>query len=141
VLEGAGLRKDMAEEEEGEPSEVYELDFSGFEDEEVADEAYLGEATLAKLRSGSLDFDDEDEEIVEEEEIVQEEEIVEDEEIAESLLEDEEPEEEIDEEPEEEPDEESEEEPDEEPDEEPEEEPDEESDEEPQEEPDEDEDD
>ena len=50
VLEGLAMRKDMAVEEEAE-----DIDFERFMDEEE-DEAYLGEATLAKLRGGDLSF-------------------------------------------------------------------------------------
>lgn len=50
VLEGKAMRKDMAETEE-EEAEMY-LD---------EDELYLGEATLAKLRTGELDFEEEQE--------------------------------------------------------------------------------
>jgi small subunit ribosomal protein S2 len=61
ALEGIALRKTRID--EGELEE--EADFV----EAVADlednEAYLGEATLAKLRSGDLDFIDEDEELEE----------------------------------------------------------------------------
>ena len=67
VLEGVALRKDE-ELEEGE-AEVYAYDFSEFEEGEEADEAYLGQATLAKLESGQLVFDDgqDEEEEVEDE--------------------------------------------------------------------------
>jgi small subunit ribosomal protein S2 len=88
ALEGLGLRKDLAEEEE-EAAEVYEYDFTDYEEEEgVEDEAYLGEATLAKLRSGSLDFEDEEEEVAEKDEEPVEELAEKDEESVEELAED-----------------------------------------------------
>jgi len=59
VLEGLALRKEMGEEAEVEEVAVYELPESEFE-EEAADEEFLGEATLAKLRSGELTFEDEE---------------------------------------------------------------------------------
>ncbi len=57
VLEGMAQRKEeMLVEEDYE--EVYTL--AGFEDEEEAgDEEFLGQATLAKLKSGELSFDEE----------------------------------------------------------------------------------
>ena len=61
ALEGLGLRKDTGEMGEEEPREVYEYDFTNYEGEEVEDETFLGESTLAKLRDGSLDFSDEEE--------------------------------------------------------------------------------
>ncbi|HEC21625.1 MAG TPA: 30S ribosomal protein S2 [Chloroflexi bacterium] len=58
VLEGLALRKE--EEEEAELAEVY--DYEAAAEEEVADEDFLGQATLEKLKSGVLDFGDEEEE-------------------------------------------------------------------------------
>ena len=59
VKEGQGLRKDEFLDEIREESfdEVY--DYEAEEDEEATDEEFLGEATLEKLRSGHLSFDDE----------------------------------------------------------------------------------
>jgi small subunit ribosomal protein S2 len=58
ALEGMALRKNRADEDEAEEAEV---DFVDVMTERDDDEAYLGEATLAKLRSGHLDFiEDED---------------------------------------------------------------------------------
>jgi small subunit ribosomal protein S2 len=54
VLEGIALRKVLAEEEAEEAEE--EVDFAETMAELDENEAYLGEATLAKLRSGDLDF-------------------------------------------------------------------------------------
>jgi small subunit ribosomal protein S2 len=58
VLEGIAMRKARDEDEDVEGEEVDFAEAMG----ELDDEAYLGEATLAKLRSGNLDFvgDDED---------------------------------------------------------------------------------
>jgi small subunit ribosomal protein S2 len=63
VLEGIAMRKIRADEDEVEEEEVSFTEVMAELDE---NEAYLGEATLAKLRSGDLDFvpgddDDEDE--------------------------------------------------------------------------------
>jgi len=55
VLEGIALRKTRMDEEEYEEADV---DFASAMADIEDDEAYLGEATLAKLRSGHLDFDD-----------------------------------------------------------------------------------
>jgi len=55
VLEGIALRKTRMDEEEYEEADV---DFVSAMADIEDDEAYLGEATLAKLRSGRLDFDD-----------------------------------------------------------------------------------
>jgi small subunit ribosomal protein S2 len=53
VLEGVAMRKDADDEE------LDDMEFEQFlEDEE--DEAYLGEATLAKLRGGGLSFEESD---------------------------------------------------------------------------------
>jgi len=59
VLEGIALRKTRVDDEEYEEGDV---DFAEAM-ADLDDEAYLGESTLAKLRSGDLDFvgDDEDE--------------------------------------------------------------------------------
>ncbi len=57
VLEGIALRKAHADEEEAESGDV---SFEEALEEMEADEAYLGEATLAKLRSGELDFAEEE---------------------------------------------------------------------------------
>ncbi len=59
VLEGIALREKQAEEAIEESGDV---DFEEELAEMDADEAYLGESTLAKLRSGELDFADEEEE-------------------------------------------------------------------------------
>lgn len=59
VLEGIATRKD--EEELLEEEELYDYDYEAEAEED--DEAFLGEATLAKLKDGSLSFDDEKEEI------------------------------------------------------------------------------
>lgn len=59
VLEGMALRKDKGiEEMVAEPlAEEYDYKAAGAElEEETTDEDFLGQATLAKLRSGSLDF-------------------------------------------------------------------------------------
>nr|MBN1230209.1 30S ribosomal protein S2 [Anaerolineae bacterium] len=60
VLEGTGLRKDDLGEED---LEDYDIDLEGYgyseDDEEAADEDFLGQATLAKLRSGELSFEEE----------------------------------------------------------------------------------
>jgi len=55
ALEGIALRKAHMDEDEIEQAEV---DFAEAMEETGDDEAYLGEATLAKLRSGDLDFED-----------------------------------------------------------------------------------
>lgn len=55
VLEGIALRKTRVDEEEYDEADV---DFVSAMADIEDDEAYLGEATLAKLRSGRLDFDD-----------------------------------------------------------------------------------
>jgi len=57
VLEGLALRKTRIDEGELEEGEVAFAEAVA----DLDDEAYLGEATLAKLRSGDLDFIDEDE--------------------------------------------------------------------------------
>lgn len=57
VLEGIALRKTRVDEGELEEGEVVFAEAVA----DLTDEAYLGEATLAKLRSGDLDFIDEDE--------------------------------------------------------------------------------
>jgi small subunit ribosomal protein S2 len=59
VLEGIAMRKARSEEEELEAEEV---DFAEAMADIDDDEAYLGESTLAKLRSGDLAFLDEEEE-------------------------------------------------------------------------------
>jgi small subunit ribosomal protein S2 len=58
ALEGVAMRKSRVEEEELEEGEV---DFAEAMADIEDDEAYLGESTLAKLRSGDLAFLDEDE--------------------------------------------------------------------------------
>ncbi len=58
VLEGIALRKARADEDEAEMSG--DVDFEEALEELDTDEAYLGEATLAKLRSGELDFADDE---------------------------------------------------------------------------------
>jgi small subunit ribosomal protein S2 len=79
VLEGIAMRKARSDEEEFEGEEVDFVEAMGDVDD---DEAYLGESTLAKLRSGDLAFLDEegDEEDEIEGEDVEEEEKSEDEE-------------------------------------------------------------
>ena len=59
VLEGIAMRKTRIDDEELEEGDVDFAEAMG----DLDDEAYLGESTLAKLRSGDLDFvgDDEDE--------------------------------------------------------------------------------
>jgi small subunit ribosomal protein S2 len=64
VEEGRALRKDMGDAEEavGEAyDERYDYQEPEGEEDEVADEEFLGQATLAKLRSGSLHFEGEEE--------------------------------------------------------------------------------
>ena len=58
VLEGIALRKARADEDEAETSG--DVEFEEALAELDTDEAYLGEATLAKLRSGELDFADDE---------------------------------------------------------------------------------
>jgi len=58
VLEGIAMRK--ARDDEDEALDEEDVDFAEAMGEEDKDEAYLGEATLAKLRSGELDFVGED---------------------------------------------------------------------------------
>lgn len=53
VLEGVAMRKDI-EEEEGEDLGEYDYEIPL---DDTGDEAFLGEATLAKLKDGSLSFD------------------------------------------------------------------------------------
>jgi small subunit ribosomal protein S2 len=60
VLEGVAMRKARSEEEE--EFEEAEVDFAEAMGDIDDDEAYLGESTLAKLRSGDLAFLDEKEE-------------------------------------------------------------------------------
>ncbi len=77
ALEGLAMRKARGEVVEAEPEpvpmssidlskydEVLEDEFDYDEDEEE-DEAYLGEATLAKLRTGDLSFEDDEAPVVE----------------------------------------------------------------------------
>jgi small subunit ribosomal protein S2 len=59
VLEGVAMRKARSDEEEFEEADV---DFAEAMADVDDDEAYLGESTLAKLRSGDLAFLDEEEE-------------------------------------------------------------------------------
>jgi len=62
VLEGIGLRKDKAIDESAfEESLAEEYDYAADKeiDVEQADEDFLGEATLAKLKSGTLEFEEE----------------------------------------------------------------------------------
>jgi small subunit ribosomal protein S2 len=65
VLEGISLRKDIVPEEPEELAEVYAEDHEA--EEEMADEEYLGEAILAKLRAGTLLFEPEPGDELEEE--------------------------------------------------------------------------
>jgi small subunit ribosomal protein S2 len=72
VLEGSAMRKEELELVSAEAMEAGA--YAQFGDEEE-DEAYLGEATLAKLRAGALGFDGEDDEdAVEDEEQLEEDE-------------------------------------------------------------------
>jgi small subunit ribosomal protein S2 len=74
VLEGIAMRKARSDEDEGEAEEVDFVEAMADVDD---DEAYLGESTLAKLRSGDLAFLDEEgneEDGIEEEGEVEEEE-------------------------------------------------------------------
>jgi small subunit ribosomal protein S2 len=57
VLEGIAMRKTRLDDEELEEGDVEFVEVMADFDE---NEAYLGEATLAKLRSGGLDFEEED---------------------------------------------------------------------------------
>lgn len=60
ALEGRAMRKDHISEEEMFAEEAFdEYDYKrrDADEEEVADDTFLGEATLAKLRSGSLRFE------------------------------------------------------------------------------------
>ncbi|MBN2304135.1 MAG: 30S ribosomal protein S2 [Anaerolineae bacterium] len=59
VLEGIAMRKTRDDDDDFVEEE--EVDFVDVMTEEDDDEAYLGESTLAKLRSGDLDFVDDDE--------------------------------------------------------------------------------
>ncbi len=67
ALEGIAMRKAQADfdEQGGAEHSMANVDLSKYEDsldeefEDEADEAYLGEATLAKLRGGEVSFDDE----------------------------------------------------------------------------------
>jgi small subunit ribosomal protein S2 len=65
VLEGQAMRKAYSEEEDS--TEISFEEYLAKADEEEDDEAYLGAATLAKLRDGGLDFDDDDEDYDEDE--------------------------------------------------------------------------
>jgi small subunit ribosomal protein S2 len=65
VLEGISLRKDIVPEEPEALAEVYAEDHEA--EEEMADEEYLGEAILAKLRAGALSFEPDSDEESEEE--------------------------------------------------------------------------
>jgi small subunit ribosomal protein S2 len=56
VLDGIAMRKA----EEAEPEEAYEYDYEAIADEAAGDEEFLGEATLAKLKSGALSFEGEE---------------------------------------------------------------------------------
>jgi small subunit ribosomal protein S2 len=63
VLEGMALRKDKGIEEMIEEPLAEEYDYRSEDaniEEESADEDFLGQATLAKLRSGALDFGEEE---------------------------------------------------------------------------------
>ncbi len=69
VLEGMALRKDITEEAIEEAVVAgYEYEFVGVEEEDIADEEFLGQATLAKLKSGALSFEGE-ERLAEEEDV------------------------------------------------------------------------
>jgi small subunit ribosomal protein S2 len=56
VMDGIAMRKA----EEAEPEEAYEYDYEAIADEAAGDEEFLGEATLAKLKSGALSFEGEE---------------------------------------------------------------------------------
>jgi small subunit ribosomal protein S2 len=59
-LEGLGLRKDKGAEEKAAQGMPEDFDYvPGEEVEERTDEDFLGEATLAKLKSGTLEFEEE----------------------------------------------------------------------------------
>jgi small subunit ribosomal protein S2 len=66
VLEGAAMRKEELELVSAEAMQVGAYDQFGDEDE---DEAYLGEATLAKLRAGALAFEGDRDDLGDEEEL------------------------------------------------------------------------
>ncbi len=57
VLEGKALRKDIEEVMTEADVDEYDYRAADVEEEEVADEAFLGQGTLDKLRSGSLRFE------------------------------------------------------------------------------------
>jgi small subunit ribosomal protein S2 len=87
VLEGIALRKDEVEEEGLEPADLYDYDLAaGIEagEEEISDEAFLGQATLEKIQSGQLVFDDEETEEAKEEAAAEESEEPEDSDEAEA---------------------------------------------------------
>ncbi len=59
VLEGFNMRKDVEDDIDEEMAAEYDYPIPEGEEPEVDDEEFLGEATLAKLRSGSLSFEGE----------------------------------------------------------------------------------
>jgi small subunit ribosomal protein S2 len=67
VLEGIAMRKTRADDEGVEEADV---DFAAVMAETDDNEAYLGEATLAKLRSGGLGFVEDDEDELEDEDLL-----------------------------------------------------------------------
>jgi small subunit ribosomal protein S2 len=86
VLEGKAMRKEEFVEE---PAEVYEGDEYDYDEEAETDEDFLGQATLAKLKSGELSFEGEEAEEEAEAEEEEEEEADEAEEEAEAEAEEE----------------------------------------------------
>ena len=57
VIEGRASRKDELGDDD--MDDAYDYDYSDDEDEDVTDEDFLGQATLAKLKSGELSFEGE----------------------------------------------------------------------------------
>ena len=62
VIEGIAMRKDAGEEIDESMAAAYDYPLAEVDDE-MEDEEFLGEATLAKLRSGSLSFEGDDTEV------------------------------------------------------------------------------
>jgi small subunit ribosomal protein S2 len=93
VLEGINMRKDIEDDVDEEMAAEYDYPIPEGEEPEVDDEEFLGEATLAKLRSGALSFEgeaDEEEKVALEEEPAAEDAAVEEESPAEDAAADEE---------------------------------------------------